>query len=169
MDATAMRHALSHFGSGLTVVTGLADTGPLGFTCQSFFSLSLDPALVSIAPSRASTTWPEIRPLTSFAINILADHQTNHPIAFSRSGTDKFTGVDWRQSKHGAPHLQDALAVLDCRIWAEYDGGDHTIVAAEVLDFHVNGTGGPLLFYKSGYAVVSPVPEPPARPSQPVR
>jgi 3-hydroxy-9,10-secoandrosta-1,3,5(10)-triene-9,17-dione monooxygenase reductase component len=170
MDAAAMRHALSHFGSGLTIVTGLSSAGPLGFTCQSFFSLSLNPALVSFAPSRASTTWPAIRPLHSFAINILADHQAEHSNAFSRSGTDKFTGVAWRQSDFGAPHLAEALATLDCRVWAEYDGGDHTIVAAEVLDFHVGDESGPLLFYKSGYASVKPVSEHGApRQAQPVR
>lgn len=156
-----MRHALSHFGSGLTVVTGLADTIPLGFTCQSFFSLSLEPALVSIAPSRSSTTWPEIRPLPTFAINILADHQSNHSTAFARSGTDKFAGIRWRSGELSSPHLEDALAVIDCRLWAEYDGGDHTIVAAEVLDVHLDAAAKPLLFYKSRYVVVGPVPAPP--------
>lgn len=155
MDATAMRHALSHFGSGLTIVTGLEGTEPLGFTCQSFFSLSLDPALVSFAPSRSSTTWPAIRPLQTFAINVLADHQAEHSNAFSRSGTDKFAGVTWQRSAHGTPHLAEALATFDCRIWAEYDGGDHTIVAAEVLDFHLRDSGGPLLYFKSSYASVS--------------
>lgn len=167
MDATALRHAVSHFGSGLTVITGLSSDGPLGFTCQSFFSLSLEPALVSIAPSRSSTTWPEIRPLKSFAINILADHQSTHSNAFSRSGTDKFAGVSWRPSEYGAPHLDEALATLDCRVWAEYDGGDHTIVAAEVIDFHVNtATAGPLLYYKSGYAAVLATPQSSAHPAR---
>ncbi len=158
MDAASMRHAASHFGSGLTIVTGLDDDAkPLGFTCQSFFSLSLDPALISFAPSRTSSTWPAIRPLRSFAVNILADHQAEHSTAFSRSGTDKFAGVAWRRSDQGTPHLAESLATFDCRVWAEYDGGDHTIVAAEVLDFHLGPEGGPLLYYKSGYASVSPV------------
>jgi 3-hydroxy-9,10-secoandrosta-1,3,5(10)-triene-9,17-dione monooxygenase reductase component len=155
MDATAMRHAVSHFGSGLTIVTGLDDAKPVGFTCQSFFSLSLNPALISFAPSRTSTTWPAIRPLKTFAVNILADHQAGHSTAFSRSGTDKFADIAWRLSDHGAPHLAESLAVFDCRLWAEYDGGDHTIVAAEVLDFHVGTEGGPLLYFKSAYASVN--------------
>jgi len=156
MDAASLRHAVSHFGSGITIVTGLDDAKPLGFTCQSFFSLSLEPALVSFAPARTSTTWPAIRQLETFAVNVLAEHQAGHSTAFSRSGTDKFAGIAWTPGERGAPHLDDALATFDCRLWAEYDGGDHTIVAAEVLDFHLGPTAGPLLYYKSAYASVHP-------------
>jgi 3-hydroxy-9,10-secoandrosta-1,3,5(10)-triene-9,17-dione monooxygenase reductase component len=155
VDAAVMRHALSHFGSGLTVITGHTDDGPVGFTCQSFFSLSLDPPLVTFAPSRTSTTWPVIRPLTSFVINILADHQDAHSNSFAQSGSDKFAGVDWSLSRFGAPVLSDALATLDCRLWAEYDGGDHTLVAAEVLDLKVDGERAPLLYYKGRYGSVA--------------
>jgi 3-hydroxy-9,10-secoandrosta-1,3,5(10)-triene-9,17-dione monooxygenase reductase component len=154
VDAAAMRHVMSHFGSGLTVITGQTPQGPVGFTCQSFFSLSLDPALVTFAPSRTSTTWPVIRPLASFAINILADHQDTHSNAFARSGSDKFAAVDWTPSRLGAPLLDDALAILECRLWAEYDGGDHTIVAAEVLDIRVDEQRAPLLYYKGRYTSV---------------
>lgn len=154
VDAAAMRHALSHFGTGLTIVTGHTASGPVGFTCQSFSSLSLDPPLISFAPARTSTTWPVLRPLASFAINILADHQHAHSTAFARSGSDKFAGVDWTPTSLGAPALTDALATIDCRLWAEYDGGDHTIVAAEVLDLRVDAERDPLLYYKGRYASV---------------
>ena len=53
-----MREVLGHFASGVTVVTAVTADGPIGFTCQSFSSLSLDPPLVAFAPSRASRTWP---------------------------------------------------------------------------------------------------------------
>jgi len=155
VDAATLRHGLGHFGSGITVVTGLTDTGPVGFTCQSFCSLSLNPALVTFAPARTSTTWPLIRPLPTFGITILAAHQSTHSTAFSRQGTDKFAGVSWRRGDHGAPILDDALATLECRVWAEYDGGDHTIVAAEVIALDVDERRAPLLYYRSAYAHVS--------------
>ena len=71
-----MREVLGHFASGVTVVTAVTDDGPIGFTCQSFSSLSLDPPLVAFAPARtsqhlaaaarrsagsASTCWPRGR------------------------------------------------------------------------------------------------------------
>jgi flavin reductase (DIM6/NTAB) family NADH-FMN oxidoreductase RutF len=158
VGARAMRHALGHFGSGLTVITGQSEDGPVGFTCQSFCSLSLTPALVTFAPARTSTTWPIIRTLDTFAINILSDRQTGLSNAFARSGTDKFAGIEWRHGRYGAPLLADVLATLECRIWAEYDGGDHAIVAAEVLDLQVHEERAPLLYYKGRYMSVTETP-----------
>lgn len=56
VDPRVMRDVLGHFASGITVVTATEPDGPIGFTCQSFSSLSLDPPLVAFAPARTSTT-----------------------------------------------------------------------------------------------------------------
>nr|WP_306504247.1 flavin reductase family protein [Streptomyces coralus] len=39
-------------------MTAAGPEGPLGFTCQSFVSLSLDPPLISFAAARTSRPWP---------------------------------------------------------------------------------------------------------------
>jgi 3-hydroxy-9,10-secoandrosta-1,3,5(10)-triene-9,17-dione monooxygenase reductase component len=71
-----LRHVLGHFASGLTVITAATANGPTGFTCQSFSSLSLDPALVTFSPARSSSTWPQLRNAGRFTVNILtAEHQ----------------------------------------------------------------------------------------------
>ena len=51
-----LRHVLGHFATGLTVITAATSDGPAGFTCQSFSSLSLEPALVTFSPARTSST-----------------------------------------------------------------------------------------------------------------
>ena len=48
VDGAAMREVLGHFATGVVVVTAAGKDGPIGFTCQSFASLSLDPPLVSL-------------------------------------------------------------------------------------------------------------------------
>ena len=151
IDPRVMRDVLGHFASGVTVVT--ADTGeePIGFTCQSFSSLSLDPPLVALAPARTSSTWPRLRDLGRFCVNVLAEDQSGLSAAFARSGTDKFTGVTWRPSPHGSPVLDGVVAWIDCTLWAEYDGGDHTIVAARVLDLGADPGRRPLLFHRGSY------------------
>src|SRR3954465_12345060 len=121
-----MREVLGHFASGVTVVTADTETGPIGFTCQSFSSLSLDPPLVVFAPGRSSRTWPRLREIGRFCVNVLAEDQTDLSSRFARSGTDKFAGVGWRPSRHGSPVLDGVVAWIDCRLWAEYDGGDPT-------------------------------------------
>jgi len=148
-----MRHVLGHFVSGITVITAMVDEDPVGFTCQSFSSLSLDPCLVSFAPSRGSSSWARIRQAASFCINVLSEEQVGVSAAFARSGTDKFAGVSWRRSAHGAPLIDGVAAFIDARIWAEYDGGDHTMVAARVLDLGADSTRQPLMFHRGGYGL----------------
>jgi 3-hydroxy-9,10-secoandrosta-1,3,5(10)-triene-9,17-dione monooxygenase reductase component len=154
VDPRVMREVLGHFASGVTVVTATTGTGPIGFTCQSFSSLSLDPPLVVIAPARTSTTWPRLREIGRFCVNVLAEEQTELSQTFARSGTDKFAGVPWTRSRHGSPVLADVIAWIDCELWAEYDGGDHTLVAARVLDLGADPDRRPLLFHRGSYGLL---------------
>lgn len=149
----AIRDVLGHFVSGVTVITAVTDGVPVGFTCQSFSSLSLDPPLVSFAPSRGSSSWPKVRQARSFCVNVLSEDQVDISNAFARSGTDKFAGVGWRPSLRGAPLIDGVAAYIDAQVWAEYDGGDHTIVAATVLDLGADGTRRPLMFHRGGYGL----------------
>jgi 3-hydroxy-9,10-secoandrosta-1,3,5(10)-triene-9,17-dione monooxygenase reductase component len=153
IDPHLMREVLGHFASGVTVVTAVDDDEPIGFTCQSFSSLSLDPPLVVFAPARTSRTWPRLRELGRFCVNVLAEDQDGLSAAFARSGEDKFAGVPWRPSRHGSPVLEGVVAWIDCALWAEYDGGDHTIVAARVLDLGADPGRRPLLFHRGGYGL----------------
>jgi flavin reductase (DIM6/NTAB) family NADH-FMN oxidoreductase RutF len=151
-----MREVLGHFCSGVTVITAMCPDGPVGFTCQSFTSLSLHPPMVSFAPARSSTSWPKVRAARRFCINVLADDQQHISKAFARSGTDKFAGVKWCAGRHGAPALAGAVARIDCELWAEYAGGDHTIVAASVVGLTADQARAPLLFHRGGYGVRRP-------------
>lgn len=159
LDNGELRRVLGHFCSGITVITAAGPGGrPVGFTCQSFSSLSLDPPLVSFSPARSSTSWPLIRSKETFAINVLGAHHDRLSHQFARSGTDKFRGVSWQPGAYGAPVLEGAAAWAECRLWAEYDGGDHTIVAAQVLDLHCDSSIEALLYYRGAYHVPAPHP-----------
>ncbi|KAA0082072.1 flavin reductase [Mycolicibacterium sp. P9-64] len=160
-----MRRVLSHFCSGITVITATGPEGrPVGFTCQSFSSLSLSPALVSFNPARSSTTWPLIRSADTFAVNVLSANHDRLSHQFARSGIDKFDGVACTPGQFGAPLLNGVTAWMECRLWAEYDGGDHTIVAAEVLSLHADSTTSALLYYRGAYHVPAPHPAHPVEP-----
>jgi 3-hydroxy-9,10-secoandrosta-1,3,5(10)-triene-9,17-dione monooxygenase reductase component len=154
VDPRTMRDVLGHFASGVTVVTAMTDEGPIGFTCQSFSSLSLDPPLVVFAPARTSRTWPQVRAAGRFCVNVLAEDQTALSAAFARSGVDKFAGVPWRPGRLGQPVLEDVVAWVDGELWAEYDGGDHTLVVAHVLDLGADAQRRPLLFHRGAYGLL---------------
>ena len=159
-DPQRMRSVLGHFASGVTVITAHDGTWPLGFTCQSFSSLSLDPPLVTFCPARSSTTWPRVREVGRFCVNVLAESHAGLSGQFARSGTDKFAGVSWRPSSQGSPVLDGVVAWIDCELWAEYDGGDHTIVAAAVHDLGEDPALTPLVFHRGGYGLARPVLSP---------
>jgi len=159
LDSDHLRRVLGHFCSGITVITARGpEDQPVGFTCQSFSSLSLAPALVSFSPARSSTTWPLIRAADTFAVNVLGTGHDRLSHQFARSGTDKFDGVSWKPSASGAPILDGVTAWAECRLWAEYDGGDHTIVAAQVLSLHADSAVSALLYCRGAYHVPAPHP-----------
>ena len=160
IDPQVMRDVLGHFVSGVTVVTAMSADGPAGFTCQSFSSLSLDPPLVAFAPSRTSTTWPQLRDAGRFCVNVLAERQSGLSRQFARSGTDKFAGVEWSPSPHGSPVLDGVVAWIDSALWAEYDGGDHTIAVARVLDLGADASRSPLLFHRGAYGLQAALLDP---------
>lgn len=154
LDPQAMREVMGHFASGVTVVTAVTDAGPIGFTCQAFSSLSLEPPLVVFAPGRTSRTWPLLRDIGRFCVNVLAEGQDAVSQNFARSGVDKFAGVSWRPSMHGSPVLDDVVAWIDAELWAEYDGGDHTLAVAQVLDLGADPRRRPLLYHRGAYGLM---------------
>jgi flavin reductase (DIM6/NTAB) family NADH-FMN oxidoreductase RutF len=150
IEQAEFRTVLGHFASGVVVVTGATSEGPIGFTCQSFFSLSLDPPLVAIAPGLSSTSWPLIAPTGAFCVNVLSEDQEALCRSFARSGGDKFAGVGWSPASTGSPRLHDVLACVDCRIVDVHTAGDHYLVIGRAIDLQ-SGRGEPLLFYRGGF------------------
>jgi flavin reductase (DIM6/NTAB) family NADH-FMN oxidoreductase RutF len=146
-----MRAVLGTFTTGVVVVTAMS-AQPLGFTCQSFASLSLDPPLVSFSPARTSTTWPQIREIGRFCVNVLAHDQHELSERFAELGVDRFAGVDWTPSPLGSPIIAGVSAWIDCDLAAEYDGGDHTIVLGAVRALRADPQRHPLIFYRGRYA-----------------
>jgi len=145
------RQVLGHFCSGITVVTAVADGVPAGLTCQSFFSVSLDPPLVAFSSSRASTSYPAIRRAQSFCINILAHGQEPLSTAFARSGGDKWRGVSWRPGRTGSPILDGVLAWVECTTVVEHEAGDHYLTIGRVVSLEQAGAGDPLLYFRGSY------------------
>ncbi len=150
LDQARFREVLGHFATGITIVTASEDGVPVGFSCQSFAALSLDPPMVILAPAKSSTSWPRIAEAGAFAVNILAEHQEAICLNFAVSGGDKFDGVAWTAGTTGAPLIKGSLATIECTLGAIYEGGDHELVTGHVVAMEV-GSGSPLIFYRSGF------------------
>jgi flavin reductase (DIM6/NTAB) family NADH-FMN oxidoreductase RutF len=157
VDQTEFRRVLGNFATGVTVVTAPAcdgEDGPVGFTCQSFSSLSLDPPLVAFMVGRTSTTWPRIARAGAFCVNVLSAGQGELCRAFAVSGADKFANVAYDAAPaSGSPRLADTLAWIDCTVHAVHTGGDHLIVVGRVdaLGAGDGDEAAPLLFHKGRF------------------
>jgi 3-hydroxy-9,10-secoandrosta-1,3,5(10)-triene-9,17-dione monooxygenase reductase component len=164
VDSARYRHALGHFCSGVTVVTSLDASGaPVGFACQAFAALSLEPPLVLFCPGTSSGTWPHIERNGQFCINVLAEDQRRLSRAFGRSGVDKFAGVGWSPGPNTAPVLDGVLTWAACQVQDVSTAGDHLIVIGLVTELGPSRDGRPLLFYKGRYTSIESEPsqEPP--------
>ena len=152
VDSAAYRQVLGHFPTGVTVVAGMHDGAPIGMAIGSFFSISLEPPLVGFCAGGWSSTWPKLREGGKFCVNVLADDQEHVSRVFASSEADKFAGIGWEPSALGSPKLKDALAWIDCTIYEIHPEGDHDLVVGEVHDLAVAREGGPLVFFRGGYA-----------------
>ena len=152
-ESRELRDAMGQFASGVTVVTGFDADGPVGFTCQSFHSVSLEPALISFSVMTSSTSYFRLREAGRFCINVLANGQDALSNQFARRGTDKWAGVSWGVSTAGNPVLDGTMMWIDCVLRDEHDAGDHVIVVAEISELSPIDwfEGEPLVFFRGSY------------------
>lgn len=148
-NSRVLRDALGRFATGVTLVTIQGPDGPMGFTANSFASLSLDPALVLWSLARNSRRFTYFANARHYAIHVLGQDHTGLPARFSRSGQG-FDGLDWLPNGEGVPILTGALARFDCVQHATHDGGDHLIIVGQVLRLALE-EGEPLVFAKGRY------------------
>ena len=150
IDDAQFKAALSHFASGVTVVTTEHEEKKYGMTVASFASLSLHPPLVLVCVEKNVKTHDAIAAAGKFGVSILAQEQTDISAKFASRSDDKFAGVDVVRGELGVPLIANALTTLECKLSETLPGGDHTIYVGEVVDAQTR-EGIPLLYFRSGY------------------
>jgi len=160
--ARKFRDVLGLFASGVTVVTSMADGAPVGMTCQSFSSVSLEPPLVMFCPAKTSRAWPRMQRAGYFCVNFLAADQAEVSNAMATKGSDKYDGIGWRPATTGAPLLDGVLGYVDCTVHSVHEAGDHYVVLGRVkeLGFAPDAFDGdddrqPLLYFRGSYDTVA--------------
>jgi flavin reductase (DIM6/NTAB) family NADH-FMN oxidoreductase RutF len=154
-DIRAYRAAISHFASGVTVVTSSGANGPSGLTASAVCSLSLEPLLMVVCIDTGSRTLEAIRRSRRLAVNILARGQEGLAATFASKAPepDKFRDVP-HMEVHGVPVLEGVVAWLSGSVRELAPGGDHVIGVAEVEEVGAPG-GEPLVYYRGGYHTLS--------------
>ncbi|KRC67008.1 flavin reductase [Aeromicrobium sp. Root236] len=149
--ARTYRDVLGQYASGVTVVTTLMGDVPVGMTCQSFTSVSLDPPLVAFLPMKTSRAFAAIRMTRQFCVNFLAAEQAEVSNGFASRDEDKFAGVDWEPTDSGMPRLKGIVGWVDCVVQDVHEAGDHYLVIGRVEDLGHGDGDKPLLFHRGRY------------------
>ena len=149
IDRGSLRQAFGSFLTGVTVVTTRsADGEPVGFTANSFTSVSLDPPLLLVCPARSLSSFSAFAQCTHFAVNVLAEGQEDVSNTFAGFKGDRFARVAWRTDADGSALLEGAAAQFSCRTSQIIPAGDHVVLIGEVNSFAASEQGG--LGYSAG-------------------
>jgi flavin reductase (DIM6/NTAB) family NADH-FMN oxidoreductase RutF len=147
ISSAEYRAALSHFASGVTIVTADGPAGRVGFTATGFTSLSLDPPLVLVCIAKTASAYDGVIGAEHFAVSVLAEPQRWIAEQFARQGVNRFQGVPVRAATRvPAPLIDGALVHLECAKHGLHDEGDHTILVGRVTAAST-GVGQPLLHF----------------------
>ncbi len=153
--ARKFRDVLGQYASGVTIVTSMQGDRPVGMTCQSFTSVSLDPPLVAFLPMKTSRAFAAIRLSRRFCVNFLAADQTDVSNNFASLADDKFDGVAWKPTSNGMPLLEGTVGWVDCVVHGVHEAGDHYLVIGKVEDLGQGDATDPLLFHQGRYSTTT--------------
>ncbi len=151
VDLRKLRNAFGTFMTGVTVVTAVNEKRvPVGFTANSYTSVSLNPPLVLVCPAMALGSIDVFNTSRRFAINILADDQQSVSNIFAACTGDRFAQVAWRPDDAGCPLLTGAAAYFSCSVHDRVTAGDHLVLIGRVERFDTTGKAG-LGYANGGY------------------
>ena len=156
IDAEGFKQVLSHWITGVTIVTTCDGDRIHGMTVSAFTEVSLDPPLVLVCADKGSNTHPMIAAGRVFAVNVLASDQTDlsNRFASKKSEDSRFDEVAYATGETGAPLLDGVVANVDCRLVAAHDHGDHVVYVGEVVEVRYHERE-PLLYHAGSYGVFS--------------
>lgn len=147
----ALRNAFGSFMTGVTVVTTYSTEGvPVGFTANSFTSVSLEPPLVLVCPSKALTSFDAFNRCEHFTVNVLAEDQEDISNVFARPVDDRFACVEWADDAVGCPLFSGVAASFSCSVHNRVDAGDHMLLLGRVEAFDAHDKQG-LGYARGGY------------------
>jgi flavin reductase (DIM6/NTAB) family NADH-FMN oxidoreductase RutF len=145
---------MSHFASGVTIMTTTAAGRMHGMTVSAFASQSLDPLLILVSVERSTTMYRLVMESGAFAINILGEQGESTARFFAdnaRLDGPEFNEGAYHLGVSGAPILEEATAYLEATLDRTLEAGDHTIMVGRVVALQVVGDTAPLIYYRSGY------------------
>ena len=167
-DADAYKALARHWAASVNIVTAERDEtatdtlkrstsgapGRDGFTATAFLTVSIEPPIILVSVTNASSAAEILKSASSFAVNMLAHDQAELSGAFAKGQAERaalWDSIPWTPGQTGAPLLGGTLGAFEARVREVVPAGDHTLVLGDVIAIH-HGTGeGTLLYHNRGY------------------
>ena len=150
---------MSCFTTGVTVVTAHTQGQDWGMTCNSFNTVSLDPAMVLWSVRKTSLSHPAFVNAGGYMVNVLGAQQKDVALKFAQgTQAERFADQTLVRGVNQHPRLDGVIAWFDCRLAQVVSAGDHDILIGEVLDFGVQPGNG-LAYAQRAFGVLAPLEE----------
>ncbi len=151
IDATLYKQVMRRYATGVMVLTVRDGKNFHAVTVNSVTSVSLEPILLLVCLEKNARSHELLQEAKTFALNILSEAQAElgKTFAYDRAARNEPRA----QSAHfvsarGELLFKDSLGYFECRVVAEYAGGDHTIFLGEVANAAISGAAmTPLIYF----------------------
>lgn len=154
LDPENLRAAMRAWSAGVAVVTAVYKDQKHGMTVNSFTSISLEPAMITISLQSGARTHELVVKSRAFGLTILSAEQAKISDIFAGRDTrieNRFAGLKTETLVSGSPLIAGGLAWLDCRVVETFDAGRNTLFIAEVLAARDINDGQPLIYHNRVY------------------
>ena len=154
LDPDTLRAAMRAWSAGVTVVTAAYEGIKHGMTVNSFTSISLNPALITVSLQQNTRTHELVSKSKAFGLTILSTEQTRLSNLFAGripGVEDRFADLQTETLVTGSPLIVGGLSWMDCRVVQTFDAGMNTLFIAEVVAARGNGSGEPLIYHNRVY------------------
>lgn len=149
IDATQFKEIMSHWASGISVITTVHEGEHQGFTANSFASVSIDPLLISMSVAKSMYAGELLLKSRVFTVNILTEEQIELGKRFAGffDMEDRFAGLNTSTSANGCYTLPGILGYLNCEVYETLDVGASTLVLGKVTEGSLHTEHKPLIYF----------------------
>lgn len=141
MDLTAKRAAMRALSYGVYIVSAFAGGTHTAAIVTWLSQAGLEPPRIMMGLKRAGRIYKEIKTSKKFVINLVGESQRPFAASFLKKCNvdgEKINGFPFRSGVTGAAVFMDVPFYLECEVRDWYEGNDHDIVVAEVVEAGVH-------------------------------
>lgn len=144
--------AIGRIPSGVYVITAKRGSEKIGMIGSWVMQAGFEPPCISVAVHPEREIYAAIEETGSFSVNVLSNENMNLMRTFSRYSPDQFNEVPHTDTEWGIM-LNDAVAVLHCKLKSKCEASDHHLFIGEVVDgLHIDHEDAPMVHLrKSGF------------------